>query len=147
MWDVKNLYLLCQCAEVMTATPSISDIQTHPMDKTSGDPKFFIQVPEELLEVLEDSEIMAQDAECHTTESDLENLINKYGMDPKTLVRLPEEHQQLDWSSDNWASLSIDPCKWRRIIPLPGLIVDLCMFFDIAPSQLMPVVWHVVCTL
>lgn len=70
-----------------------------------------------------------------------------YGMDRSLMIRAPKPEERLDWGSKNWATLCTDYIRIHPCFPLPPLILELCNFYDLASSQLMPAVWAVMLSL
>ena len=81
------------------------------------------------------------------SDRDVAALQEELGLDKSLLIRAPRPEERLDWGSENWTTLGVDYLKLFPCIPLPPLILEICRFYDLAPSQLMPMVWSVVLSL
>ena len=128
----------------MATSSSFGNVPPSPMDiKVSGF-KGFAPIPESLKEVTKDSDVMDVDAPCTLTPESLALLCSKNKVSENLLIRLPEGEEQIDWYSENWGTICVDYFPLRKIIPLPKLILDFCLSFDLAPSQLMPSLWLIV---
>ena len=112
--------------------------------------KGFDPVPADLVEELRDGKLLEKknnDEAPVITESDVAALQDELGLDRTLLIRAPKPEERLDWGSENWTTLGIDYLRLFPCIPLPPLILEICRFYDLAPSQLMPMVWSVVLSL
>ena len=81
-----------------------------------------------------DSGIMDNDYPSILTAENLALLCTQNNLDVTLPIRLPEGEEQLDWYSENWATLCVDFFPLRKIIPLPKLVLDMCLAFDLASS-------------
>lgn len=112
--------------------------------------KGFDPIPEALGEELRDGKLMekrSDDKAPMLSEDDVAAFSDEFNLDKTLLIRAPKPEERLDWGSDNWTTLCADYLKLYPCFPLPGLILEICRFYDLAPSQLMPVVWSVVLSL
>ena len=112
--------------------------------------KGFDPIPAELVEELRDGKLMEKknnDEAPVISEIDVAALPDELGLDRSLLIRAPKPEERLDWGSDNWTTLGFDYLKLFPCIPLPPLILEICRFYDLAPSQLMPMVWSVALSL
>ena len=125
----------------MATTSSSATVPPSPMDKKGTALKTFNPIPDSLKESTLDSGIMDNDYPSILTAEDLALLCTQNNLDVNLPIRLPEGEEQLDWYSENWATMCIDYFPLRKIIPLPKLVLDLCLGHDLAPSQLMPSCW------
>ena len=67
-----------------------------------------------------------------------------YYFDPRVPFRLPEIREALDsWSSDTIA-LSFESFRYVNPFPLPNIALELCVFYEISPSQLSPHTWRLI---
>ena len=67
-----------------------------------------------------------------------------YYFDPRIPFRLPEDGEALDsWSSDTIA-LSFESFRYVNPFPLPNITLELCVFYEISPSQLSPHAWRLI---
>ena len=67
-----------------------------------------------------------------------------YYFDPRVPLRLPEIREALDsWSSDTIA-LSFESFRYVNPFPLPNIALELCVFYEISPSQLSPHAWRLI---
>ena len=73
---------------------------------------------------------------------EIDALPNLYYFDSSVPYRLPNLDERLDSYSDDQIAISIEAFRHLNIFPLPRVIVQLCTFFDISPSQLMPHIWR-----
>ena len=128
----------------MAATSSSATVSPSPMDKKGSVLKTFSPIPDSLKETTLDSGIMDNDYPSILTAKDLALLCTQNDLDPNLPIRLPEGDEQLDWYSENWATLCIDYFPLRKVVPLPKLILELCLKYDLAPSQLMPSLWLII---
>lgn len=81
------------------------------------------------------------------SEDDVAVFADEYGLDKTLLIRAPKPEECLDWGSDNWTTLCTDYLKLFLCFPVQDLILEICRFYDLAPSQLMSVIWSVVLSL
>ena len=112
--------------------------------------KGFNPIPVDLVEELRDGKLLEKknnDEAPVITERDVAALQEELGLDKSLLIRAPRPEERLDWGSENWTTLGVDYLKLFPCIPLPPLILEICRFYDLAPSQLMPMVWSVVLSL
>ena len=67
-----------------------------------------------------------------------------YYFDPRVPFRLPEIREALDsWSSDTIA-LSFESFRYVNPFPLPNIALELCVFYELSPSQLSPHTWRLI---
>ena len=67
-----------------------------------------------------------------------------YYFDPRVPFRLPEVREALDsWSSDTIA-LSFESFRYVNPFPLPNIALELCVFYELSPSQLSPHTWRLI---
>ena len=67
-----------------------------------------------------------------------------YYFDPRVPFRLPEDGEALDsWSSDTIA-LSFESFRYVNPFPLPNIALELCVFYEISPSQLSTHTWRLI---
>ena len=112
--------------------------------------KGFNPIPADLVEELRDGKLLEKknnDEAPVISDRDVAALQEELGLDKSLLIRAPRPEERLDWGSENWTTLGVDYLKLFPCIPLPPLILEICRFYDLAPSQLMPMVWSVVLSL
>ena len=67
-----------------------------------------------------------------------------YYFDPRVPFGLPEIREALDsWSSDTIA-LSFESFRYVNPFPLPNIALELCVFYELSPSQLSPHTWRLI---
>ena len=112
--------------------------------------KGFDPIPADLVEELRDGKVLEKknnDEAPVITEADVAALPDELGLDRSLLIRAPKPEERLDWGSENWTTLGIDYLRLFPCVPLPSLILEICRFYDLAPSQLMPMVCSVALSL
>ena len=125
-----------------------SDVSSSGTKKTMT--KGFDPIPADLMEELRDGKLLEKknnDEAPVISDRDVAALQEELGLDKSLLIRAPRPEERLDWGSENWTTLGVDYLKLFPCIPLPPLILEICRFYDLAPSQLMPMVWSVVLSL
>ena len=76
--------------------------------------------------------------ETHLRVLEISKMPSLYYFDPRVPFRFPEVGEALDsWSSDT-ISLSFESFRYVNPFPLPNIALDLCVFYEISPSQLSP---------
>lgn len=116
------------------------------MDKSNENALGFYPIPKELEEDLRDAKLMEKksgDEAPMVSEYDVSQFPSLYNLDRSLKIRAPKPEERLDWGSKNWTTLFTDFIKIYPCFPLPPLILELCTFYNLAPSQLMPAVWFV----
>ena len=82
--------------------------------------------------------------ETHLRVLEISKMPSLYYFDPKVPFRLPEVGEALDsWSSDT-ISLSFESFRYVNPFPLPNIALELCVFYEISPSQLSPHAWRLI---
>ena len=82
--------------------------------------------------------------ETHLRVLEISKMPSLYYFDPRVPFRLPEVGEALDsWSSDT-ISLSFESFRYVNPFPLPNIALDLCVFYEISPSQLSPHAWRLI---
>ena len=66
-----------------------------------------------------------------------------YFFNPLIPFRIPKNHERLDSFSKTTIALSVEAFRYASCFPVPLIIEQLCVHFDLSPSQLMPHVWRV----
>lgn len=132
--ELFSLLTMVHTRSKMAATSSSATVSPSLLDKKGSTLKTFSPIPDSLKETTLDSDIMDNDYPSILTAKDLALLCTQNGLDPNLPIRLPEGDEHLDWYSENWATLCIDYFPLRKVVPLPKLILELCLRYDLAPS-------------
>lgn len=64
--------------------------------------------------------------------------------DASVPFRLPELGEALDSWSDDTIALSFESFRYVNPFPLPNIALELCVFYEISPSQLSPHAWRLI---
>ena len=70
-----------------------------------------------------------------------------YRIPPSVEIRVPSNHERVDWVVPGWTAVYELMLKDGMRFPIPRLIRDVCDHYEIAPSQLMPNAWRVLMSL
>ena len=121
-----------------------------PMDKSNENVVGFNPIPKELEEDLIDAKLMEKksgDEAPMVTDYEVARFPDTFNLDRSLMIRAPKPEERLDWGSKNWTTMLTDFIRIYPLFPLPPLVLELCNFYDLAPSQLMPAVWYVMLSL
>ena len=66
-----------------------------------------------------------------------------YFFNPLVPFRVPKNDERLDSFSKHTIALSVEAFRYANCFPVHLIIEQICKYFDLSPSQLMPHVWRV----